>query len=74
MKKIAHYQRLIFLVVFLLTYIVAYFCMLKNPMLRTVFAITFALILSPRKRSLETQNGVKTQITWLFLKEPIIID
>jgi hypothetical protein len=43
-------------------------------MLRTVFSITLAFVLSPRKKKIETQSGVKTQITWLFLKKPIIID
>ena len=74
MKKLAHYPRLIFLFIFLLTYVITYICKLENPMLRTVFSITLAFVLSPRKKKIETQSGVKTQITWLFLKKPIIID
>lgn len=33
-----------------------------------------AFILSPRVKILDTQTGQKTQITWVFLKEPIFID
>jgi hypothetical protein len=31
-------------------------------------------ILSPRKKKIKTQTGEKTQITWIFLKESIIIE
>jgi cbb3-type cytochrome oxidase subunit 3 len=74
MKKLAQYPRLIFLLVFLITYTVSYFSKLNNPLLSTLFSITLAFILSPRKKKIETQSQNKTQITWLFLKEPIIIE
>jgi len=74
MKKLVHYPRLIFLLVFLITYALAYFSKLNNPILSTLFSITLAFILSPRKKKIETQSQNKTQITWLFLKEPIIIE
>jgi len=31
-------------------------------------------ILSPRKKIIQTQKGVVKQITWVFLKKPILID
>jgi len=33
-----------------------------------------AFILSPRKKIIHTQTGTVKQITWLFLKKPIVID
>ncbi len=33
---------------------------------------SLAVILSPRKKKIKTQTEEKTQITWLFLKEPIL--
>lgn len=74
MKKLAHYPRLIFLLVFLLTYIIGILSKLENPLLRTFFSITLAFVLSPRKKKIETQTGTRTQVTWIFLKKPIFID
>ena len=34
----------------------------------------FAYALSPRKKTIQTQTGEKTQITWFLLKEPIPLD
>ncbi|MGB1042841.1 MAG: hypothetical protein ACPGU6_05565 [Tenacibaculum sp.] len=39
-----------------------------------VIAIGAAYALSPRKKIIQTQTGEKTQLTWLFLKEPIFLD
>jgi len=33
-----------------------------------------AFVISPRKKIILTQTGKKKQITWLFLKDPIILD
>lgn len=74
MEKIATYPRLVFVVVFLLIYYIAYISGIENGMLRTVFSITLAFVLSPRKKKIQTQTGEKTQITWVFLKKPIIIE
>jgi hypothetical protein len=37
-----------------------------------IFAV-LAFILSPRKKIIQTEKGKIKQITWLFLKEPIVI-
>lgn len=74
MEKIATYPRLVFIVVFLLVYFITYVSGIENGMLRTVFSITLAFVLSPRKKEIQTQTGEKTQITWVFFKKPIILD
>ncbi len=74
MKKIASYPRLVFVFFFIILYIIAYFCGVENAMLRTVFSITLAFVISPRKHKIKTQTGEKTQITWVLLKEAIILD
>tara|TARA_R110002050_G_scaffold20125_4_gene57222 strand:+ start:12824 stop:12967 length:144 start_codon:yes stop_codon:yes gene_type:complete len=47
---------------------------MKNGMIRAVIAAGVAVFLSPRKKKISTQTGEKTQITWIFLKKPIILD
>lgn len=74
MKKIATYPRLVFVFLFLIIYLISYLSGLENAMLRTVSSVTLAFVLSPRKKTFETQTGTKTQIIWVFLKEPIILD
>ncbi len=74
MKNLVKYPRLIFVVLFLLVYYITYISGIENGMLRTLFSITLAFVLSPRKKKIKTQTGEKTQITWLFLKKPIILD
>jgi hypothetical protein len=74
MKKLATYPRLVFVLFFLICYGITYSIGVKNPLLRTVFSITLALVISPRKKKITTQTGEKTQITWVFLKEPIILN
>ncbi|MHB0755987.1 hypothetical protein [Polaribacter sp. M15] len=74
MKNIVKYPRLIFVMLFLVMYYVMYISGIENGMLRTVFSITLAFVLSPRKKKVQTQTGEKTQITCLFLKKPIILN
>ncbi len=74
MKKIAHYPIVVYIFFFLITYVAGYFCGIENAMLRSVMAVTVAFVLSPRRKKIQTQTGVKTQITWIFLKESIILD
>lgn len=74
MKNLIKYPRLIFVMLFLVMYYLMYISGIENGMLRTVFSTTLALVLSPRKKKTKTQTGEKTQITWLFLKEPIFLD
>jgi|TARA_B110000908_G_scaffold76807_1_gene92425 hypothetical protein len=67
-----------FLVVFVLTlsfiFIFDYVLDIENRMISAGIAASFAVILSPRKKKIKTQTGEKTQITWIFLKEPIFLD
>ena len=37
-------------------------------------AIICAFLLSPRKKIIATQTGKIKQITWLFLKKPVILE
>ena len=39
-----------------------------------IINIGLAFILSPRKKIIQTEKGKIEQITWLFLKKPIVID
>tara|TARA_B110000090_G_C13270193_1_gene403851 strand:+ start:683 stop:910 length:228 start_codon:yes stop_codon:yes gene_type:complete len=67
-----------FLVVFVLTLSFIFFfdsvLNIENRMISTGIAASLAVILSPRKNKIKTQTGEKTQITWIFLKEPIFLD
>jgi hypothetical protein len=67
-----------FLVIFILTVIFIFFLDhiigLESSFLRSGIAGGLAVILSPRKKKIQTQSGKKTQITWFFLKEPIFLD
>ena len=67
-----------YLVLFILTLLfIAFFdkvLNIENSFIRSGLAAAIAVILSPRKKKIETQTGKKTQITWIFLKEPIFID
>ena len=67
-----------YLVLFILTLLfIAFFdkvLNIENSIIRSGLAAGIAVILSPRKKKIETQSGKKTQITWIFLKEPIFID
>ena len=75
MKKIARSPGLVFFFIFMILYfLIEFLFKLDNPLLRTCFSATLAFVLSPRKKKIQTQTGEKTQITWFFLKEPIIID
>lgn len=67
-----------FLVVFVLTLSFIFFfdsvLNIKNSMISAGIAASLAVILSPRKKKIITHTGEKTQITWIFLKEPIFLD
>ena len=57
-----------------LIFIFDYVLDIENRMISAGIAASFAVILSPRKKKIKTQTGEKTQITWIFLKEPIFLD
>ena len=74
MDRIAKHTRIIFVICFLSIYLITFFSGIESPMLRTVFSITLAFVISPRRKKIKTQTGEKTQVTWVFLKEPITIE
>jgi len=74
LKEVAKYPIPVYLTIFLICYGVTYISGVENPLLRTVFSVTLAFVLSPKRKKIKTQTGVKTQITWIFLKESIIIN
>ena len=66
-----------YLVIFILTlffiFIFDFFLSIDHILFRTSISSFLAVILSPRKKKLITETGEKTQITWVFLKKPIIL-
>lgn len=75
MKRIARYPGLVMFVFFLLFYLSSQYVLgLVDPFLRTSMSALIAFFLSPRRKYVETQQGLKKQITWVFLKEPIILE
>ncbi len=67
-----------FLVIFILTFLFVLFFdkvfLIENTFIRSGLSAGIAVFLSPRKKKIKTQTGEKTQINWLFLKEPIILN
>ena len=67
-----------FLVVFILTlFFILFFDLVlgvENSLIRAAVSAGLAVFLSPRKKNISTQTGDKTQIIWIFLKNPIILD
>ena len=47
---------------------------LESFALKVFFCGAFAFILSPRKTIINTQKGKVKQITWIFLKKPIVLN
>ena len=45
-----------------------------NFLIRTLVAGSVAFILSPRRKIIQTEKGKIKQVTWIFLKKPVIID
>jgi len=66
------------LVIFLLTIIfiaiLDFGFKIDNSIVRIIIAAPLAVFLSPRKKVINTQTGDKTQITWIFLKKPLVLD
>lgn len=46
---------------------------MNNFFITGAIAGAVGFILSPRKKIIKTQTGIVKQITWIFLKKPIII-
>ncbi|QXP73223.1 hypothetical protein H0I31_05880 [Tenacibaculum sp. AHE15PA] len=47
---------------------------IDNSWIRLGIVFIILLFIMPRKKKIQTQSGEKTQITWFFLKKPIILD
>ncbi|WP_166383521.1 MULTISPECIES: hypothetical protein [unclassified Polaribacter] len=45
-----------------------------NFPLKAAISAVLAFIISPRKKIILTQTGKKKQITWIFLKNPIVLE
>lgn len=67
-----------YLVIFLLTlifmFLFGFVLGIENSMIRGGISAVLAVFLGPRKKKINTQAGEKTQITWIFLKKPIVIN
>ncbi|UAM97452.1 hypothetical protein K8354_14170 [Polaribacter litorisediminis] len=67
-----------YLVIFLLTlifmFLFGFVLGIENSMIRGGISAVLVVFLAPRKKKISTQTGEKTQITWIFLKKPIVIN
>lgn len=67
-----------YLVIFLLTlifmFLFGFVLGIENSMIRGGISAVLAVFLAPRIKKISTQTGEKTQITWIFLKKPIVIN
>tara|TARA_R110002126_G_scaffold99202_3_gene230303 strand:- start:10489 stop:10716 length:228 start_codon:yes stop_codon:yes gene_type:complete len=64
----------IFLFTFIFVMVLDVVFKIDDSIIRIVIAAPLAVFLSPRKKKINTQAGEQTQITWIFLKKPIVID
>ena len=64
------YPILIIFIIFLLDKVF----LLEKSWIQTVIAIFVAYVLSPRKKTIQTQTGERKQLSWIFLKKPIFLD
>ncbi|TXD49741.1 hypothetical protein [Polaribacter sp. IC073] len=71
-KKIFWLINPILIVVFMLTMDKVF--NIQEIWMNSIISVLLAFILSPRKKIIQTQNGKIKQITWLFLKQPVLIN
>jgi hypothetical protein len=64
----------IFILVITFNLVLDIFFEVNNSTIRIIASSFIAVVLSPRKKKINTQTGERTQITWVFLKEPIFLD
>jgi hypothetical protein len=75
MKKIKPFVPFLFPILILLFGSIIYKVLGFEPNFYTIIInIVLAFILSPRKKIIQTEKGKIKQITWFFLKKPIVID
>ncbi len=63
-----------FAIIFLLTVVLDLVFNVKSFWIRIIIIVPLAMLLAPKKKTIETPNGRQTQVTWFLLKEPIILD
>ena len=64
----------IFILVITFNLVLDIFFHFNNATIRIIASSFIAVVLSPRKKKINTLTGERTQITWVFLKEPIFLD
>ena len=64
----------VFLVVLLVCAILDKVFNVESLGIRIAVSAFFAILVSPRKKKIQTQAGEKTQIIWFFFKKPINLD
>jgi uncharacterized membrane protein YesL len=64
----------IFILVITFNLVLDIFFNFNNSTIRIIASSFIAVVLSPRKKKINTLTGERTQITWVFLKEPIFLD
>ena len=74
MKTLAKLPLIVLLFFFLIVYFGLVFLGVTNNLIRASISAAIAFALSPRRKKIKTQTGEKTQITWIFLKDAIILD
>ena len=62
------------LIMFICLFVMDKILNIDNFLITAAIAGAIGFILSPRKKIIKTQTGEVKQITWLFLKKPIILD
>lgn len=65
---------IVFAIIFIGSAILDKIFHVDNFLIRLIILIPIGMLLSPRKKKIQTQTGEKTQITWFLLKEPITLD
>lgn len=63
-----------FVIIFLGSILLDKLFHVDNFLVRLLILIPLGMFLSPRRKKVKTQSGEKTQVTWIFLKEPIFLD
>ena len=64
----------IFILVITFNLVLDIFFHFNNSSIRIIASSFIAVVLSPRKKKINTQTGERTQITWVFIKEPIFLN
>jgi uncharacterized membrane protein YesL len=64
----------IFILVITFNLVLDIFFNFNNSTIRIIASSFIAVVLSPRKKRINTLTGERTQITWVFLKDPIFLD